>query len=189
VHAANNGDTNSQAQLEILYFMFAMRLDILQGAPADDHMVEARLAEALHFLERAAGQADADAQVWCGMVYASGGRSVPQNWATAAKWWRKAADAGLRDAQWNIGVCYYYGRGVDRNVAQAKVCIRKSAAWFSLYDRRVSREKRVLLGKQLFVLRTLALLRTDRRSAPVRGKECSVCSCMPVRCYTLHTLV
>jgi TPR repeat protein len=128
VHAANNGDTNSQAQLEILYFMFAMRLDILQGAPADDHMVEARLAEALHFLERAAGQADADAQVWCGMVYASGGRSVPQNWATAAKWWRKAADAGLRDAQWNIGVCYYYGRGVDRNVAQAKVCIRKSAA-------------------------------------------------------------
>ena len=108
--------------------MFALRLDMLQGAPADDGMVAARWAEALSFLERAAEQGVAAAQVWCAQIYATGGRSVPQNWATAAKWWRKAADAGLRDAQWNIGVCYYYGRGVDRNVAQAKVCIRKSAA-------------------------------------------------------------
>jgi TPR repeat protein len=62
------------------------------------------------------------------MMYATGGRSVPQNWATAAKWWRKAAEAGDQGAQWNIGACYYYGRGVDQDVARAMVWIRKSTA-------------------------------------------------------------
>jgi hypothetical protein len=128
VHAANSGDAHSQTQLGALHFMFAARLDILQGAPADDGMVAARWAEALSFLERAAEQGDMGAQVWCGQIYATGDRSVPQNWATAVKWWRKAAEAGRRQAQWFIGLCYYYGRGVNRDVAQAKVWIRKSSA-------------------------------------------------------------
>jgi TPR repeat protein len=121
VRAANRGDATSQAELGGLHLMFALRLDMLQGAPADDGMVAARWAEALSFLERAAEQGVAAAQVWCAQIYATGGRSVPQNWATAAKWWRKAAEAGEWDSQWFIGLCYYYGRGVERNVAQAKV--------------------------------------------------------------------
>ena len=63
-----------------------------------------------------------------GMIYATGDRSVPQNWATAVKWWRKAAEAEELIAQWYMGQCYYYGRGVDRDVAQATVWFRKSAA-------------------------------------------------------------
>jgi TPR repeat protein len=108
--------------------MFATRLDILQGAPADDGMVEARWEEAVWFLERAAKQGVATAQAWCGIIYATGGRSFPQNWATAAKWWRKGAEAGRMESQWYLGVCYYYGRGVERDVAQAKAWITKSAA-------------------------------------------------------------
>jgi TPR repeat protein len=61
------------------------------------------------------------------------------------KWWRKAAEAGEFDAQWYMGQCYFYGRGVDRDVAQAKVWFRKSAAQgftgiLMLYSR-VSRER------------------------------------------------
>jgi TPR repeat protein len=128
VHAANSGDAGSQAELGGLHMTFAARLDILQGAPADDAMVEARWAEAPSFMERAAGQGVTGAQERCGLIFATGGRSVPQNWATAAKWWRKAAEAGMREAQWFLGVCYYYGRGVERDVARANVWFRKSAA-------------------------------------------------------------
>jgi hypothetical protein len=52
----------------------------------------------------------------------------PQNLATAVKWWRKAAQAGDVAAQWYIGLCYYYGRGMGRDAAQAMACFRKSAA-------------------------------------------------------------
>ena len=101
----------------------------MQGAPAEDHVTEARWAEALRFLEMAAEQGFADAQKLCGLIYANGGRSVLQNWATAVKWWRKAAEAGEKFAQWYIGLCYYYGRGgVDRDAARAMVGFRKSAA-------------------------------------------------------------
>jgi TPR repeat protein len=44
------------------------------------------------------------------------------------KWWRKAAKARQMSAQWLMGLCYYYGRGVARDVAQAMVWFRKSAA-------------------------------------------------------------
>jgi TPR repeat protein len=127
VRAANRGNGRSQAELGKFHSASAKKLDILQGAPADDDMVTARWAEALRFTEGAAEQGDAIAQALCGDIYATGGRSVPQNWTTAAKWWRKAAEAGSRTAQWYIGLCYYYGRGVDRDAAQAKVWFRKAA--------------------------------------------------------------
>jgi TPR repeat protein len=128
VRAANRGNARSQAEFGYFHFMSALRLDILQGAPADDHVVAARWAEALTFVEMAAEKGVTDSQERCGHIYATGGRSVPQNWTTAAKWWRKAAEAGDVDAQWYIGLCYYYGRGVARDAAQAKVWFMKSAA-------------------------------------------------------------
>jgi TPR repeat protein len=128
VRAANRGNARSQAEFGYFHFMSALRLDILQRAPADDHVVEARWAEALMFLEMAAEQGVSDSEERCGNIYAAGDRSVPQNWTTAAKWWRKAAEAGQKSAQWYIGVCYYYGRGVARDAAQAKVWFRKAAA-------------------------------------------------------------
>jgi TPR repeat protein len=93
-------------------------LDILQGALADDDMVSARWAEGQSFMEMAAEQGIAPAQSLCGKIYALGDRSVPQNWTTAVKWWRKATEAGEKLAQWYVGLCYYYGRGVDRDVAR-----------------------------------------------------------------------
>jgi TPR repeat protein len=128
VRAANSGDADSQAELGSFHFMSALRLDMLQGAPADDHVVAARWVEALRFTEMAAEQGVQGAQGRCGLIYAIGGRSVPQNWTAALKWWRKAAEAGGKIAQWFVGQCYYYGRGEDRDVEQAKVWFRKAAA-------------------------------------------------------------
>jgi hypothetical protein len=54
VRAANRGDANSQVELGSFHSMSALRLGILQGAPADDHTVAARWAEALMFNEMAA---------------------------------------------------------------------------------------------------------------------------------------
>jgi TPR repeat protein len=84
--------------------------------------------ETLWFVARAAEQGVTAAQLVCGEIYAAGDRSVPQNWTTAAKWWRKAAEAGDVTAQWCIGQCYYYGRGVERDVAKAMTWFRRSAA-------------------------------------------------------------
>jgi TPR repeat protein len=63
VHAANNGDARSQYELGIFHHASAMRLDILQGASADDAMVAARWEETMWFMERAAEQGDTAAQV------------------------------------------------------------------------------------------------------------------------------
>jgi TPR repeat protein len=128
VKAANRGNARSQAELGRLLFLSAARLEILEGASADDDTVAAMWADALRYWEGAAEKGVAAAQVQCGMIYAAGDRSVPQNWTTAAKWYRKAAEAGERGAQWDLGLCYYYGRGVGRDVAQGMVWFRKSAA-------------------------------------------------------------
>jgi TPR repeat protein len=129
VRAANRGNARSQAELGKFHYASAKTLDILQGAPADDQVVEARWAEALTLLEMAAEQGAVSARVLSDQIYAAGDRSVPQNWATAAKWWRKAAEAGDKLGQRYMGQCYYYGRGgVDQDAAQAMVWFRKAAA-------------------------------------------------------------
>jgi TPR repeat protein len=79
VRAANRGNTNSQDELGYFHLASAMRLDLLQGVPADEHTVAARWTEALWFLERAAEQGIAEAQERCDRIYASGDRSVPKN--------------------------------------------------------------------------------------------------------------
>jgi TPR repeat protein len=85
VRAANRGNARSQDEFGYFHCMSALRFDILQGAPAEDHTVAARWAETLRFTEMAAEQGTTAAQTRCGRIYATGDRSVPQNWATAVK--------------------------------------------------------------------------------------------------------
>jgi TPR repeat protein len=60
---------------------------------------------------------------------------------TAVKWWRKAAKAGEKGSLWYMELCYYYGRGVNRDVPQAMDWFRKAAAqgwqWLSRLHSRV----------------------------------------------------
>jgi len=55
------------------------------------------------------------------------GRGVPQDYAEAMKWYRKADDQGHANAQFNLGFMYYYGRGVPQDYAEAMKWYRKAA--------------------------------------------------------------
>ena len=45
----------------------------------------------------------------------------------AVKWFRKAAESGLAEAQFNLGICYYNGQGIAQNYAEAIGWFRKAA--------------------------------------------------------------
>jgi hypothetical protein len=65
---------------------------------------------------------DAETQFHLGTLYETG-KSVPQDYAQAVLWYRKAAEQNLAIAQYRLGVLYANGVGVPLDKAQ-------SAAWF-----------------------------------------------------------
>ena len=71
-----------------------------------------------------AEQGVAKAQFNLGVRY-DNGRGVPQDYAEAAKWYRRAAEQGHASAQYNLGVMYSIGQGVPQNNREAYI-------WFSL---------------------------------------------------------
>ena len=52
---------------------------------------------------------------------------MPQDYAEAAKWYRKAAEQGLAAAQFSLGFIYANGQGVPQDYAQAAKWYRKAA--------------------------------------------------------------
>ena len=73
-----------------------------------------------------AEKGDANAQHFLGQCYRLG-QSVKQDYAEAAKWYRKAAEQNSAAAQAELGFLYDTGRGVGRNYAEAVVWYRKAA--------------------------------------------------------------
>ncbi len=61
-----------------------------------------------------------------GEIYAIG-RGVPQDYAEAVRWFRKAADGGNARAQLNLGMSYIAERGVMRDYGEAVKWFRKAA--------------------------------------------------------------
>jgi hypothetical protein len=55
------------------------------------------------------------------------GQGVPQDYAEAAKWYRKAAEQGIDEAQFNLGLMYDKGQGVLQDYAEAVKWYRKAA--------------------------------------------------------------
>ena len=52
---------------------------------------------------------------------------MPQDYAEAMKWYRKAAEQDIAEAQYNLGVMYDEGRGVSQNHAEAVKWYQKAA--------------------------------------------------------------
>ena len=48
------------------------------------------------------------------------GQGIDRNDAEAYHWYRKAAEFGNSNAQYNLGVIYAKGRGITRNITEAK---------------------------------------------------------------------
>ena len=74
---------------------------------------------------RRAEKGDAKAQFVVGLKYDTG-KGVPQDYAEAAKWYRKAAEQGYAEAQFNLGTMYDEGRGVHQDYAEAAKWYRKA---------------------------------------------------------------
>jgi TPR repeat protein len=66
---------------------------------------------------RAAARKDPKAQYQLGQLYLSG-RGVPQNFQTAAEWFKQAADKDAA-AQYTLGFCYASGTGVTKSMSRA----------------------------------------------------------------------
>jgi|ERR1019366_960287 TPR repeat protein len=77
-------------------------------------------------LEQQAASGDAAAQCGLGLMYDKG-QGVPQGYAQAAAWYRKAAKQGDATAQWLLGGLYFDGHGVPKDYAQAVLWFRKAA--------------------------------------------------------------
>ena len=55
------------------------------------------------------------------------GQGVPQDYAEAVQWYRKAAEQGVAKAQFNLGLMYDNGLGVTQDYARAGKWYRKAA--------------------------------------------------------------
>ena len=55
------------------------------------------------------------------------GKGVPQDYAQALAWYRKAVDQNLSTGQYNLGFMYEDGEGVTKDYAQALLLYRKAA--------------------------------------------------------------
>jgi uncharacterized protein len=70
---------------------------------------------ALWLYRRAAEQGHIDAQMELADIYFGGLMRVPEDKAESAKWYLRAAELGNAMAQGNIGLAYWYGKGVPKN--------------------------------------------------------------------------
>jgi len=110
--AAENGDSWSQHQLAVFYYM---------GIQVNKDM-----DEAVKWIRLAADNGEVESQYVLGNMYFAG-EGVPQNLTEAARWCRKAADQGLAKAQTTLGAMYLDGSGVPRDVGKAQMWFRLAA--------------------------------------------------------------
>src|SRR5437762_3227473 len=73
-----------------------------------------------------ADKGDAKGQYELGRAFFSGTLGVAKDEAEAVKWFRKAAEQNVADAQYNLGVCYA-GQGVTEDDAESVKWFRKAA--------------------------------------------------------------
>jgi Sel1 repeat len=80
-------------------------------------------------LRSLAEQGDATAQSRLGDMYEDG-HGVPQDYAEAVLWYRRAADQGFKIAQWLLGTMYQTGYGVSRTTSKhtcGTICQQRGA--------------------------------------------------------------
>ena len=67
------------------------------------------------------------AQTQLGILFINGEDGVPRDGAQAAMWFRRAAEQGLADAQFNLALILLQGDGVPRDPTEAMVWCRRAA--------------------------------------------------------------
>ncbi len=109
--SANKGQAAAQYRLAKLY-------ETGEGVTADPAM-------ARQLTERAARSGNRIAMHDLALYYAEGRGDVSVDIKTAAQWFEKAAQRGVVDSQYNLGVLYESGQGLPKNLTEAYV-------WYSV---------------------------------------------------------
>ncbi len=109
--SANQNQPAAQYRLAKLY-------EIGQGVTRDSEM-------ARQLTERAARNGNRIAMHDLALYYAEGRGGVEADLPTAANWFEKAAERGVVDSQFNLGVLFESGQGLPKNITDAFV-------WYSI---------------------------------------------------------
>ncbi len=78
-------------------------------------------------IEDLAFSGNSEAQHDLAAIYTAGHGGVKQNFDRAALWFREAADSGIANASYNLGVLNHQGLGVDRDLDTALYWYREAA--------------------------------------------------------------
>ena len=92
------------------------------AGPLDDAAVayeRGDYATVITLLRPFAEQGNKKAQYTLGVMYAQGGRGVPQDYKEAVKWYRLSAAQGNAEAQSSLGLMYHEGKGVPLDYKEA----------------------------------------------------------------------
>ena len=84
-------------------------------------------SESIQSIQAQAEQGDAEAQFNLGVAH-DNGRGIPQDYAEAAKWYRRAAEQGHAEALTNLGVMRFLGAGIPQSYREAYVWLSLAAA-------------------------------------------------------------
>jgi len=84
--------------------------------------------EGLRHIQRAADAGSSEGAHRLALVYAQGLAGMPRNDSRAVELFEKAASAGHARAQLNLGILYFRGQGVPRDLIQARAWLEKAAA-------------------------------------------------------------
>ena len=120
---AAQGDESSQKLLDAIYAKLAQEKQRLQKEKA---RLEQQKASALDERHRLLQEKGALLNK-LGVSFYTGSRGQVQDYAKAVEHFKKAAEIGNVSAQYNLGVCYASGNGVQKNVAEAIRWYRKAA--------------------------------------------------------------
>ncbi|MGJ8564358.1 MAG: peptidoglycan-binding protein [Alphaproteobacteria bacterium] len=137
--SAQNGDPVAEFQLGLSYLQAGRTSDAVElirssankGQPAAQYRlaklyeagegVTADPAMARQLTERAARNGNRIAMHDLALYYAEGRGDVGVDIKTAAIWFEKAAERGVVDSQYNLGVLYESGQGLPKNLNEAYV--------------------------------------------------------------------
>ena len=85
------------------------------------------LPEAVRAIEAQALAGNAEAQHDLAAVYTAGHAGVRQDYTRAAYWFERAAEQGIANARYNLGVLYHQGMGIETNLDAALFWYNRAA--------------------------------------------------------------
>jgi len=183
--AAADGNPVAQFQLGLSHLeagrnaeaVRLIRLAANQGQPAAQYRlgklyeagigVKANPDTAMELLARAAKNGNSVAMHDLGHYYAIGAPGREADITQAAIWFHKAADHGMLDSQYNLGVLYSEGSGVERDLVQSYVWFSLAAAQGDPYAMKEKERVSLDLSKQQQEQATARL----KAFTPQRGNE------------------